>query len=155
MILQFMVFDSLDFTTLLFWTLAHPLISMILNTKISIKLLTTMKHIILILSILSQWYLLLVLIFHQLFLHQLIKIQSKLICFNIDLYNVDTRLIDIKPEHFGIFVGISPSFNLIPSSYLKHTRDLFTQDFHNCLSSTSSSFDQAYVTPYHFIYFER
>jgi hypothetical protein len=37
-----------------FYSIANPLISMILNTKISIKLLTTMKHIILILSILSQ-----------------------------------------------------------------------------------------------------
>ena len=69
------------------------------------------------------------------------SIKVNLLRDNIDLYNVDTRLIDIKPENFGIFVGISPSFNLIPSSYLKHTRDLFTQAFRHCLSSTSSSID--------------
>ena len=69
------------------------------------------------------------------------SIKVNLLRDNIDLYNVDTRLIDIKPEHFGIFVGISPSFYLIPSNYLKHTRDLFTQAFRNCLSSTSSSID--------------
>ena len=68
------------------------------------------------------------------------SIKVNLLRDNIDLYNVDTRLIDIKPEHL-IFVGIFPSLNLIPSSYLKHTRDLFTQAFRNCLSSTSSSID--------------
>lgn len=45
---------------------------------------------------------------------------------NTGAYDNTTLLIDIRPEHFGIFTGISPSLTFIPEKFIKKTRTVWS-----------------------------
>ena len=54
-----------------------------------------------------------------------------------DLYNETTTLLEIHPDHYGIFTGISSSMTFIPEKYVKKTRKIWNTRMQRCLDDGS------------------
>ena len=52
-------------------------------------------------------------------------------------YNDATLLLDVHPDHYGIFTGITPSITFIPDKYVKRTRNVWNSRMQKCLDDNS------------------